>query len=440
MPMRCGAAIPHARASRPGCRPGSMTAARPWSSPTRHGWRHAPARAPARSRAPCWGSRREPAGDVDRGRPPRHGGRPAQRRVIRLEHESRTAHVAHRGQAPKQLACAALVPRRERPRTRPRPAPARSGLGCEAARREQHHARTQPPLSPRRRTNPRPPRERPRTRPPRATRRPSAPAAHDPAGTGRAGPHDGDPLTASPADRTRRRGPGLRSPATSVTAVSSTRACNEAATATMGLAVSSRASALIAVEGQHLGGASRGVWGGAPTLLRARPVVPRARPRRACGRRGREVLPDGLLGHVQRVRDLAVRASVGGHRRHPPFGGGESVGAGEPGRRGRAPAISSSVRARSASTSTASRRRSRSSEIAASVRRAIPIARPARTGELELVVCEAERGIRPPERGVLRERFGLQRLELRLCDRAGVEQLLGLRDLGGGPAARRVAH
>ena len=142
----------------------------------------------------------------------------------------------------------------------------------------------------------------------------------------------------------------------------------------MGLAVSSRASALIAVEGQHLGGASRGVWGGAPTLLRARPVVPRARPRRACGRRGREVLLDGLLGHVQRVRDLAVRASVGGHRRHPPFGGGESVGAGEPGRRGRAPAISSSVRARSASTSTASRRRSRSSEIAASVRRAIPIA------------------------------------------------------------------
>src|SRR3954449_1250592 len=41
---------------------------------------------------------------------------------------------------------------------------------------------------------------------------------------------------------------------------------------------------------------------------------------------------------------------------------------------------------------------------------------------------------------LLRERLGLQRLELRLRDRAGVEQLLGLRDLGGGPAARRVAH
>src|SRR4051812_2342347 len=41
---------------------------------------------------------------------------------------------------------------------------------------------------------------------------------------------------------------------------------------------------------------------------------------------------------------------------------------------------------------------------------------------------------------LLGECLGLQRLELLLRDRAGVEQLLGLRDLGGGPAAGRVAH
>ena len=52
-------------------------------------------------------------------------------------------------------------------------------------------------------------------------------------------------------------------------------------------------------------------------------------------------------------------------------------------------------------------------------------------------------GPRPDEPGArrrLRERFRLQRLELLLRDRAGVEQLLGLRDLGSGPSARRVAH
>ena len=36
--------------------------------------------------------------------------------------------------------------------------------------------------------------------------------------------------------------------------------------------------------------------------------------------------------------------------------------------------------------------------------------------------------------------FAFQHLELLLRDRAGVEQLLGLRDVGSRPAARRPAH
>ena len=46
---------------------------------------------------------------------------------------------------------------------------------------------------------------------------------------------------------------------------------------------------------------------------------------------GGEVFLDGLMTHVQRLSDLAVGASVGGHRRDPPLVGGEGVDAGEPG-------------------------------------------------------------------------------------------------------------
>ena len=67
----------------------------------------------------------KPAGDVDRGRPPRHRGRPAQRRVVRLAHEPRTAHAGQRGQPREQLARTEPVARRDRPRARTRRAPAR---------------------------------------------------------------------------------------------------------------------------------------------------------------------------------------------------------------------------------------------------------------------------------------------------------------------------
>ena len=43
------------------------------------------------------------------------------------------------------------------------------------------------------------------------------------------------------------------------------------------------------------------------------------------------MLLDGLMTHVQRLSDLAVGASVGGHRRDPPLVGGKGVSAGEPG-------------------------------------------------------------------------------------------------------------
>ena len=117
---------------------------------------------------------------------------------------------------------------------------------------------------------------------------------------------------------------------------------------TTGPAVRARASALI--DSSASISAARAAGYGEGSLLfceSVRQVLSRAHAELAVG--GGQVLLDGLLAHAERVRDLPVRASVGASaatRRSLAVKASSPLSCG---RRGRAPAISSSVRARSAS-------------------------------------------------------------------------------------------
>ena len=191
------------------------------------------------------------------------------------------------------------------------------------------------------------------------------------------------------------------------------------------------------------GGARRGgdARGGRSPRVRERPrqVPARAHAELAVG--GREVLLDGLVAHVERLGDLPVRASLRREPRRPAARW--SSGRRAPvscGRRGRAPAISSSVLARSASGA-ASQRSARSSASAERLARlddaaAVPerdaqvgeragVLEPGRRGRqhvhrlvemVELVADHAERAQRDPERAGSAEPAG--ELHLLLGERA----------------------
>ena len=99
---------------------------------------------------------------------------------------------------------------------------------------------------------------------------------------------------------------------------------------------------------------------GGTLLFRERPRQVPARPHPELAVGGREVLLDGLVAHVERLGDLPVRASLRREPGDPPLVGREGGGPAELRPARTAPAISSSVLARSASGA-ASQRIARSS-------------------------------------------------------------------------------